>query len=146
MATAAPSTSKSVFMARSYNLKRSFRWMAILLFHLILLASCQEGGEAGDLLGQWRLKDSDTKYVSFSGSLTLFRCTTEGDVFGKFQHVGDSLFIQCLSVYGSPADTAVVENTFGFKPFGDIRLHIDALTSDKIILSKGQQQWHFYKY
>ena len=133
-------------MARYYNPNRFFRWMAIFLLNLFLLASCQEGGEAGDLLGQWRMTDSDTKYVSFSGSLTLFRCTTEGDVFGKFQHVGDSLFIQCLSVYGSPADTAVVENTFGFKPFGDIRLHIDALTSDKIILSKGQQQWHFYKY
>ena len=125
-------------MARFFN--------TIIALSLLLLVSCQEGGEAGDLLGQWRLADSDTKYVSFSGSLTLFRSITEGEVYGKFQHEGDSLFIQCFSIYGSPQDTAIVENSFGFQPFGDIRLKIDALTNDKIVLSKGQRQWRFRKY
>ncbi|MBO4822217.1 MAG: lipocalin-like domain-containing protein [Prevotella sp.] len=118
----------------------------ILSFALLLFASCQEGGEAGDLLGQWRLADSDTKYVSFSGSLTLFRSITEGEVYGKFQHEGDSLFIQCLSIHGYPRDTAIVENSFGFQPFGDIRLKIETLSNDKIVLSKGQKQWRFRKY
>ena len=98
------------------------------------------------MLGQWRLADSDTKYVSFSGSLTLFRSISEGEVYGKFQHVGDSLFIQCLSIYGVPSDTAIVEKSFGFQPFGDIRLRIEALSNDKIVLSKGQRQWKFRKY
>ena len=123
---------------------RYFKIIMVLSF--LLLTSCQEGGEAGDLLGQWRLSDSDTKYVSFSGSLTLFRSITEGEVYGKFQHVGDSLFIQCLSIYGAPSDTAIVENSFGFQPFGDIRLKIEALSNDKIVLSKGQRQWRFRKY
>lgn len=118
----------------------------IIALSFLLLTSCQEGGEAGDLLGQWRLADSDTKYVSFSGSLTLFRSITEGEVYGKFQHVGDSLFIQCLSIYGAPSDTAIVENSFGFQPFGDIRLKIETLSNDKIVLSKGQRQWRFRKY
>ena len=118
----------------------------ILSFALLLFASCQEGGEAGDLLGQWRLADSETKYVSFSGALTLFRSITEGEVYGKFQHEGDSLFIQCLSIYGAPSDTAIVENSFGFQPFGDIRLKIETLSNDKIVLSKGQKQWRFRKY
>ena len=118
----------------------------IMALSFLLLASCQECGEAGDLLGQWRLVDSDTKYVSVSGSLTLFRSITEGEVYGKFQHEGDSLFIQCFSIYGSPQDTAIVENSFGFQPFGDIRLKIDALSNDKIVLSKGQRQWRFRKY
>ena len=118
----------------------------IMALSFLLLASCQEGGEAGDLLGQWRLVDSDTKYVSFSGSLTLFRSITEGEVYGKVQHEGDSLFIQCFSIYGSTQDTAIVENSFGFQPFGDIRLKIDALSNDKIVLSKGQRQWRFRKY
>lgn len=119
---------------------------SILFLSLILLSSCQEGGEAGDLLGQWRMVDSDTKYVSFSGSLTLFRSITEGEVYGTFQHVGDSLFIQCVSIYGAPSDTAIVENSFGFQPFCDIRLKIDALSNDKIVLSKDQRQWRFRKY
>ena len=125
-------------MARFFN--------TIIALSLLLLVSCQEGGEAGDLLGQWRLADSDTKYVSFSGSLTLFRSISEGEVYGKFQHVGDSLFIQCLSIYGVPSDTAIVEKSFGFQPFGDIRLRIEALSNDKIVLSKGQRQWKFRKY
>ena len=125
-------------MARFFN--------TIIALSLLLFVSCQEGGEAGDLLGQWRLVDSDTKYVSFSGSLTLFRSITEGEVYGKFQHEGDSLFIQCFSIYGSPQDTAIVEDSFGFQPFGDIRLKIDALSNDKIVLSKGQRQWRFRKY
>lgn len=119
---------------------------SFLFLSLFILASCQEGGEAGDLLGQWRMADSDTKYVSFSGSLTLFRSLTEGEVYGKFQHVGDSLFIQCFSIYGSLSDTAIVENSFGFQPFGDIRLKIDALSADKILLGKGSRQWKFRKY
>ena len=118
----------------------------IIALSFLLLTSCQEGGEAGDLLGQWRLSDSDTKYVSFSGSLTLFRSITEGEVYGKFQHIGDSLFIQCLSIYGAPSDTAIVENSFGFQPFDDIRLKIEALSNEKIVLSKGQRQWRFRKY
>ncbi|MBR6980881.1 MAG: lipocalin-like domain-containing protein [Prevotella sp.] len=125
-------------MARFFN--------TIIALSLLLLVSCQEGGEAGDLFGQWRLADSDTKYVSFSGSLTLFRSISEGEVYGKFQHVGDSLFIQCLSIYGVPSDTAIVEKSFGFQPFGDIRLRIEALSNDKIVLSKGQRQWKFRKY
>ena len=125
-------------MARFFN--------TIIALSLLLLVSCQEGGEAGDLLGQWRLADSDTKYVSFSGSLTLFRSISEGEVYGKFQHVGDSLFVQCLSIYGVPSDTAIVEKSFGFQPFGDIRLRIEALSNDKIVLSKGQRQWKFRKY
>ena len=125
-------------MARFFN--------TIIALSLLLLVSCQEAGEAGDLFGQWRLADSDTKYVSFSGSLTLFRSISEGEVYGKFQHVGDSLFIQCLSIYGVPSDTAIVEKSFGFQPFGDIRLRIEALSNDKIVLSKGQRQWKFRKY
>ena len=46
---------------------------SILLFIGLFLVSCQEGREAGDLLGQWRMVGSDTKYISFSGSITWIR-------------------------------------------------------------------------
>ncbi len=118
----------------------------LLLMIALLMTSCQEGHEAGDLLGQWRLSGSDTKYISFAGSVVLFRGIQEGQVFGNFQHVGDSLFIQCVSINGLPSDTVMVEKSFGFKPFTDIRLHIDAVDSDQLMLSKGGQHWHFYQY
>lgn len=118
-----------------------------LLFILaILLLSCQEGGDAGDLLGQWRKTGSDTQYVSFSGSVTVFRNGKGKQVFGNFQHVGDSLFIQCYSVKGEPSDTAFVENDFGFRPFHDIRLKIQTLDSEHLILSKDNKTWSFTYY
>ena len=118
----------------------------LALFSCLFLTACQEGGEAGDLLGQWRAADSDTKYISFSGSLTLMHSTTEHDVFGNFQHRGDSLFIQCYSVHGDRSDTTIVEQTFGFRPFANIRVRIDRMDSDWLVLSKDGQTWRFYKY
>ena len=125
---------------------RFFKFLLPLTAYLFLLTSCQEGGDAGDLLGQWRMTGSDTKYVSFSGSLTLFRSIGEREVYGKFQHVGDSLFIQCYSVQGLKADTVMIEHTFGFKPFKNIRLKIEKLNGDDLILSRDGQTWRFYLY
>ncbi len=120
----------------------------LLPFYLLtpLLLSCQEGGEAGDLFGQWRLSGSDTHYVSFSGSVTLFRCLDKGQVYGNFQHVGDSLFIQCFSVEGERRDTTIIEEAFGWKPMNNIRLKITTLDGDRLVVSSGQQMWSFCKY
>lgn len=117
-------------------------------FSLFSLASCQEGGEAGDLWGQWRMTGSDSEYVSFSGSVSLFRNTSSGggEVYGNFQHVGDSLFIQCHSIHGILSDTTMVEETFGFKPFENIRVKIETLDGDILVLSKDGRTWNFYKY
>jgi len=118
---------------------------------VMLLVACQEGREAGDLLGQWRLKGSDTNYLSFSGSVALFRDITfsdlaKGQIYGNFQHKGDSLFIQCYSVRETASDTAVVENNFGFKPFNNIRVKVTALEKDQLVLTKDSQTWTFEKY
>ena len=115
-----------------------------ILFCLVLLTGCQEGGEAGDLFGQWRM--TDTHYVSFSGAVTKLRCTTAGEVYGNFQHVGDSLFIQCYSIKGAKIDTIMVEESFGFKPFNNIRVKIAALDNDQLVITKGSQTWSFHKY
>ena len=122
-----------------------YKILPLYLFTFLLL-SCQEGGEAGDLFGQWRLAGHDTQYISFSGSLTLLRSTDEAEVIGNFQHVGDSLFIQCYSIEALPLDTAVVEVTFGFKPIDNIRLRIEELNSDHLVLSKDGRIWSFYPY
>lgn len=110
----------------------------------LLVSSCQEGSEAGDLLGQWQM--TDTHYISFSGSVVWLKDTNGENVFGNFQHQGDSLFIQCYSVEGSKADTITVEESFGFKPFNNIRVKIAALDNDELVITKGNQTWSFYKY
>ncbi len=123
------------------------KYYKILLMLLVFFsASCQEGGEAGDLLGQWRQTGSDSKYISFSGGLVVVRSLTEGEVFGNFQRRGDSLFIQCYSIKGVPEDTVIVENTFGFSPFNNIRVKIEELDNNSLILSKNQKIWSFYLY
>lgn len=128
---------------------RFFKHLLALASYLLLLTSsisCQEGGEAGDFFGQWRMKGTEGKYISFSGSTTWLKSMGEGDVFGNFQHVGDSLIIQCYSINATPGDTAIVEQAFGWKPINDIRLKIDVLDGDNLVVSKGGQTWSFYKY
>ena len=142
-------------MARFYKVLLSgapqMLWRAKLgLLFTFLCLSCQEGWEAGDLWGQWRLRGSDTHYISFSGKVTQFRDvdkgTEKGMVFGQFEHVGDSLFIRCSSIKGLPSDTAVIEESFGMKPFTNIRLKIVNLDGDNLILTQGTQTWSFYRY
>ena len=72
----------------------------------LLTSSCQEGREAGDLLGQWRQTGTDDCYVSFAGAVALFHDGQGRKVFANFQHVGDSLMIQCHSIEGLATDTA----------------------------------------
>lgn len=113
---------------------------------ILLLTSCQEGGDAGDLLGQWRMDNYDSKYISFSGSVALIKDINTGAVNGNFQHVGDSLFIQCYSEKKQWSDTITVEESFGFKPFNNIRVKIAALDNDQLVITKGSQTWSFHKY
>ena len=123
------------------------RFFKILsLTAIILLTACDEGRDAGDLHGQWRMSGSDTKFIGFSGSVTMFRSLTEGEVFGNFQHVGDSLFIQCYSIKELQTDTTIVEESYGFRPFNNIRLKIESIDNDNLLLSKGDRKWSFYKY
>lgn len=126
-----------------------FKYLTFFVFSssfLVLSSSCQEGGEAGDLFGMWRLQDAESLYISFAGSVTELRNTKNEPVFGNFQHVGDSLFIQCYSINGIPTDTAIVESFFGSEPMNNIRLKIDLLDDDDLTVSKNERRWHFYKY
>ena len=129
-------------MAKFY--KHLISYLLILTSYLFV--SCQEGRDAGDLFGQWRLSGSDTKYISFSGSIVWIKNLNENELYGNFQHVGDSIFIQCYSIKGIPEDTTLVENSFGFRPFNNIRLKIETLSSDRLLLRKDNQTWSFDKY
>ena len=140
-------------MARYFkSIVHSAQFIVLLLAFPLTFSSCQEGREAGDLLGQWRMADSDSKYISFSGSITEFRYVKDGSlrqyVFGNFQHVGDSLFIQCYSINEEQkaTDTELIEDTYEMKPFNDIRVKIEVLDGKHLSLSKNGKMWNFYKY
>lgn len=134
-------------MVRYYKLGKS-RLTGLLgcLFFMAILSSCQEGREAGDLLGQWRMEGTGNSYMNFSGSVVSLRIPGQIEVFGTFLHVGDSLFMQCRSINSAAADTAFVEQTVGFAPFADIRLRIATLKSGKLVLAKGEKTWTMEKY
>ncbi len=121
-----------------------------LISSIMLLAACQEGGEAGDLQGQWKMDGSESKFMALSGSVTVFRYIIDNklsnEIYGNFQRAGDSLFIQCHSVKGEAYDTLIIETKYGFKPFNNIRLKVETLDTDKLILSKSGQIWSFEKY
>lgn len=118
----------------------------VSLLAIILVSACEEGRDAGSLYGQWRMSGSDTKYISFSGSITSIKDLTEGEVFGNFQHVGDSLFIQCYSIDNLQSDTIMIESSYGFRPFNNIRLKIKSIDNDNLVLSNKGKIWSFYKY
>lgn len=120
---------------------------SLFTFHFsILVSSCQEGREAGDLLGQWQMAGNNDLYLAFSGSVTVCRNSAGANVYGNFQHTGDSLFIQCYSEKAVKEDTILVEDHFGFKPFNNIRVKIAALDNDQLVITKGSQTWSFHKY
>ena len=128
---------------------RFFKYFLFSLFAIhfsILISSCQEGREAGDLLGQWRLSSNNNLHIAFSGSVAAFRNNSGVPVYGNFQHVGDSLFIQCYSEKAEKTDTIIVEESLGFKPFNNIRVKIAALDNDQLVITKGSQTWSFHKY
>ena len=127
--------------------KRDTRKLVLFFcFFVFLFSSCQEGGDAGDLWGQWRMTNSDSQFLNFSGKVALFRDNKGTQVFGNFQHMGDSIFIQCVSIEQRQADTLFVEDRFGFKPFTDIRVKIATLDSENLVLTKDSQTWSFTIY
>lgn len=123
-----------------------FKNISLVVSCVVLMAACQEGSEAGDLLGQWRMNGSDTKYVKFSGNLAYIEELGTGGAWGHFVKDGDSLFIQCYSIEQTAQDTLIVEDDFGFRPFEDIRLRVECITDDRLLLSGNGQTWSFYKY
>ena len=125
-----------------------FKYLLLSLSYLLTfsLSSCQEGGDAGDLFGQWRMDGSDTHYISFSGSVTQLKNIGEGEVYGNFQHEGDSLFMQYYSKKAEKTDTVVVEQSFGFRPLNNVRVRIATLDNDRLVLTKDNRTWSFRKY
>ena len=69
-----------------------------------------------------------------------------GNIYGNFQHEGDSLFMQYYSKKAEKTDTVVVEQSFGFRPLNNVRVRIATLDNDRLVLTKDNRTWSFRKY
>lgn len=113
---------------------------------MVALTACEEGSDAGELYGQWRLIGGENVYVSFSGSLVIMRKTSVAEVYGNFQHVGDSLFMQYYTYKEEPLDTLTMEEELHFRPMNNVRTRITELSGKRLTLTRGGETWNFEKY
>ena len=87
------------------------RMIYILLLTATLSAACQKEDENGDLGGFWKLMQIEeletdsvisTRDVDRFWSIQLNLLTTTGNGKGRFQHTGDSLFVQMIHIPTNP--------------------------------------------
>jgi len=137
----------------------------VSLIMFSLLFSCESRHETnGDLAGMWQLtmwqdKESDTiistkeQGIYYCFNLELIKifkmqgrkAVGENFYLAYFTHTGDSLFIG--NIYKRPSDTLVTYasvDTLGIPHNG--KFHVDALSSDKLILSTPGSTLCFRKY
>ena len=87
-----------------------------ILLAIVLLSACQKEDKNGDLGGFWKLKQIEEtatdsimnlrdKDCFWSIQLNLLTTTNGGK--GRFQHTGDSLFVQMIHVPSKPKEVGL---------------------------------------
>ena len=101
-----------------------------------LFASCQKADDNGDLGGYWKLlqieeitNDTiiDTRNVDRFWAIQLRMITTNNGGKGRFQHTGDSLFVQMLQKPSNPKDVGLYNHE-------DERFGVTLLNRNSMIL------------
>lgn len=102
---------------------------------LLLLSACQKADDNGDLGGFWKLlkiedlatsEITDTKNVDRFWAIQLDLLSINGN-YGRFQHAGDSLFVQMINV----PDNA---KKFGLYNPKDERFGVNHLDRNRMVL------------
>lgn len=102
---------------------------------LLLLSACQKADDNGDLGGFWKLlkiedlatsEITDTKNVDRFWAIQLDLLSING-CYGRFQHAGDSLFVQMIHV----PDNA---KNFGLYNPKDERFGVNHLDRNRMVL------------
>ncbi|MBE6298565.1 MAG: hypothetical protein E7088_08845 [Bacteroidales bacterium] len=119
-----------------------------ILSVITLLTACQKEDKNGDLGGFWKLKqieeiatDSiiDLRDKDNFWSIQLKLLTTTGGGKGRFQHVGDSLYIQMIYSPENPKE-------FGFYNPKDERFGVKHLDRNGMILQSKEAILTFKKF
>lgn len=137
---------------------RFYKYFCLLSF--FLLSACQNEGDIGYLYGQWSLKSSyingenkkyDNIYFSFQGKVVWVKSVnatyhTYNDVFGNFDHVGDSILFSFVQKSESTTTTFLIKEKCGFSDADNVRLLIKNIDSSELILIDRDNYWYFEKY
>lgn len=119
-----------------------------ILLSVALFVSCQKADKNGDLDGFWKLLQieefesntiTDTKEVDRFWSVQLDLMTTTGNGKGRFQHVGDSLYVQMIQVPSKPREVGL------YNP-KDERFEVIHLSAKKMILRSEYVELNFRKF
>ncbi len=119
-----------------------------ILSVITLLTACQKEDKNGDLGGFWKLKqieeiatDSiiDLRDKDNFWSIQLKLLTTTGGGKGRFQHVGDSIYIQMIYSPENPKE-------FGFYNPKDERFGVKHLDRNGMILQSKEAILTFKKF
>ena len=105
------------------------------LLATVLVASCQKADDNGDLGGNWKLlqiEDFAKDTIVYTKELQRFWAIQLdliqiGNGKGRFQHVGDSLFVQMITVPGEP-------ERFGLYNPADERFEVIELNRKRMLL------------
>ena len=113
-----------------------------------LLTSCQKADDNGDLGGWWKLLEIeelendtviDKRNEDCFWAIQLQMITTSNDGKGRFQHIGDSLFVQLLHNPGNANDVGM------YNPDNE-RFCVEKLTNKSMILQSEKVRLKFRKF
>ena len=118
-----------------------------ILFIIITIQGCQKEDKNGDLDGFWKLQEIakhnneiiDTKEKSLFWRVQLDLIQI-GNHFGRFQHTGDSLFIQMIDTKNNALTDYGVENA------NNERFAVEVLNRKKMILKSNYAKLSFRKF
>lgn len=119
-----------------------------ILLCTTLFTSCQKADHNGDLGGWWKLlqieefnNDTiiDKSNEDCFWAIQLNMIATNNGGKGRFQHVGDSLFIQMLQKPLAPKNVGMYNHT-------DERFGVNLLTNKKMILQSNELVLTFRKF
>ncbi len=110
-------------------------FFSVVTLLLLLLSACQKADDNGDLGGFWKLlkiedlatnETTDTKDVDRFWAIQLDLLSING-CYGRFQHAGDSLFVQMVNVPEEAKD-------FGLYNPKDERFGVNHLDRNRMVL------------
>ena len=119
-----------------------------ILLCTTLLASCQKADDNGDLGGWWKLlkieephNDTiiDKSQEDRFWAIQLRMITIDNGGKGRFQHIGDSLFVQMIQKPDNAKD-------FGLYTPEDERFSVNKLTNKSMILQSDSAILKFRKF
>lgn len=119
-----------------------------ILLSLAVFSSCQKADKNGDLDGFWKLLQieefesgtiTNTKEEDRFWSVQLDLMTTTGNGKGRFQHIGDSLFVQMIQIPKKSKEVGL------YNPL-DERFGVVHLSAKKMILRSKYVELNFRKF